>query len=189
MRIAVCGTANTGKSTFISDFIKTFPTYKQNSKTYRTNLMQTNLPHSKNTNQKTQLFILKHMVDTIKKYKTDDNIIFDRCPIDNLVYSIWAEKNSTSDIDNVFIKNCLPLIEESMNYLDIIIILPLSKLHNINIINNGIRETDENYIQKIDYLFNFVKTEYSYLFKDTEIIDLFGNREERLNQFKNITHS
>ena len=179
MRIAICGTLNIGKSTCISDFISKYPKFNYDKNSYRQTLQAKNLPHNKKTNKKTQWLILNNMLDNLKLYKYEDNIIFDRSPIDNLVYSLRSYNKGASDIDNSFIQDCLPLIKESMSYLDIIIFLPLNKNYSINIVNNGIRETDKTYIEEIDNIFGTITNEYSDLFTNKHFFEIYGTRQEK----------
>ena len=81
MRICVSGTGSQGKSTFIKDFLEEWSIYKTPETSYRDSLKG---QHSKKTTKKVQEKILNHMIDEIQKYTVDDNIIFDRGPLDNL---------------------------------------------------------------------------------------------------------
>ena len=86
MRLALSGTASTGKSTLIKDFLVKWPNYTTNTTSYREKLKALNLPHSKKCTQETQWAILNHMVDEMQKFDKNSNVIFDRCPLDNIVY-------------------------------------------------------------------------------------------------------
>ena len=91
MRIAISGTACQGKSTLLKDFLKEWDMYTTPEKTYRDYLTENNLPHSKETTKDTQWDILNFMVDTLQQYSKGDKVIFDRCPLDNMVYSLsWS---------------------------------------------------------------------------------------------------
>ena len=193
MRIAICGTANMGKSTLIKDFLKRFPTYKADTETYRDKIVNEELPHSKETNQDTQWKILNHMIDGLQKYKNDDNVIFDRCPIDNLVYSLWSLEKDSSDIDDDFIEKCLPLVQQSMHHIDIIFFLPISKFNKMTIEKDGMRETDKQYIAEIDAFFKVIQRHYNENPQDNPFfpredmpgfIEIFGNRDERIKMIE-----
>ena len=77
MRIAICGTANMGKSTLINDFVSKFTSYEADIETYRKKIDEEELPHSKNTNKDTQWKILNHMIDRLQLYTNKDNVILD----------------------------------------------------------------------------------------------------------------
>lgn len=160
MRIAISGTGNQGKSTLIKDFLATWPDYKTESQTYRDKITSEKLPHSKETNKDTQWKILNHMIDEMQTFKKDDKIIMDRCPIDNLVYSLWAFEKGISDIDKDFIDKCIPLVCESMKYLDIIFFIPITKAAPVKIVEDGMRETDPIYIKEIDNIFKMIGAQH-----------------------------
>lgn len=193
MRIAISGTSNQGKSTLLSDFLKTWPNYKTESKTYRELLKEQKLTHSKKTNKDTQWKILNLMVEELQKYSKDDYIIFDRCPLDNLVYSLWACEKKVGKIDEKFISKCIPVVKESLKHLDIIFFLPITKAAPVPIEENGVRETDEVYVKEIDALFKSLNAQYKHNLGRTPffpsddcpgIIEIFGNPLERIQMIK-----
>jgi len=190
MRIAISGTANQGKSTLTKDFIENWPNYSTVQETYRDIIVNKKLPHSKNATKETQWLILNHMIAEMQKYGKDSKVIYDRCPLDNLVYSMWCMEKGTSDIDKEFIDKCIPLVRESMKMLDIIYFIPLTKAApQIEIKNDGVREIDPIYIKEIDAIFKALVMQYTHnmgrnpFFPADDcpgIIEIFGTREERL---------
>mgnify|MGYP003113828848 CR=1 FL=1 len=192
MRIAISGSANLGKSTLIKDFLEEWPTYGFEVKTYRDILTEEELPHSKETTKKTQKAILNYMTETLEKFDTGDKVIFDRCPLDNLVYSMWAMSQEGNDIDEDFIDECIPLVRDSMKNLDIIFFIPMTK-HNPEIEDDGMRETDELYIKEIDSFFKVIQRHYHEHPQDNPffpredspaLIEVFGDRRERIHMIK-----
>jgi len=198
MRIAISGTANVGKSTLIKDFLKNWPTYKTPESSYREFFKENKYSHSKNCNKEGQWAILNHMIDEMQKYGKDDNVIFDRCPLDNLIYSLWSCEKSASDIDEEFLAKCIPVVKESMKHLDVIFFVPISKSSPIPVIEDGSRETDSVYITEIDNLFKAIFHLYQHSFDNNPflpnddcpaIIEIFGNPLERiilLQQYLNV---
>lgn len=193
MRIAISGTGNQGKTTLINDFIQEWPNYKTESSTYRAKLVAEKLPHSKNATKDTQWKILNHMIDEMQLFKSDDYVIMDRCPIDNLVYSLWCFEKGVGDIDKEFIDKCIPLVRESMKHLDIIFFIPITKFNNIEIEDDGVREIDPNYIKEIDHIFKAIQAQYQqhpqenpFFPRDDSpaLIEIFGNRHERVEMIK-----
>lgn len=188
MRIAVSGAQNTGKSTLIKDFLTVWPSYKTTSKTYREVLKEQNLPHSTFTNKQTQLTILNWMVDELKKFRKDDKVIFDRCPLDCLAYTLWAFEKGVSDIDEEFVSYVIKETKESMRFLDIIFYIP-ADLTPIKIENDGFRETSAVYRTEIDNIFKSLKAQYEknydadIFFPKNDspgILAIAGTREQRL---------
>ena len=92
--------------------------YGREVKTYRDVLNEKGLPHSKETTKESQKAILDYMVDTLQEFKVGDKVIFDRCPLDNLVYSMWAMSQEGNDIDEDFIDECIPIVNEALKNLD-----------------------------------------------------------------------
>ena len=188
MRIAVSGTACVGKSTFVSDFLDNWKDiYKTPVTTYRDILTSSDRPHSKKTCKDTQLAILNMMVDEHMKHERKDNVIFDRCPVDNLVYSIHAYENPDSDIDEDFINECIPMVKESMRFIDILFYIPYDE--GVKVESNGSRETDATYIKEVDNLLAQVEHQSlqptSVFFHGDDrpaVITLTGNPKERIRQ-------
>jgi hypothetical protein len=133
------------------------------------------------------------MIDEMQTFNPDDNVIMDRCPIDNLVYSLWCLEKGVGDIDEEFITKCIPLVSESMRHLDVIFFLPITKFNNIKIEDDGVRETDPNYIKEIDHIFKAIQAQYQqhpqenpFFPKDDSpaLIEVFGSRHERIEMVK-----
>lgn len=193
MRIAISGTANQGKTTLINDFLKQWPTYKYEEGSYRTLIKEQKLPHSKKATKDGQWKILNSLVEDLQKYSKKDKVIFDRCPLDNLVYSLWACDKKQGKIDEKFISKCIPVVRESLKQLDIIFFLPITKVAPVTIEENGVRETDEIYVKEIDALFKSLNIQYRHGLGRTPffptddcpaIIEIFGNPLERIQMIK-----
>ena len=192
MRIAISGTACQGKSTLIKDFKEKWPSYKSPDKTYRDIITEQNLDHSSTTNKETQMAILNFMIDELQKTSKGDKVIFDRCPLDNIVYSIWAEAKKESDIDDAFIKKCMTLVSESLRFIDMIFFVPITKVAPVELEEDDLRDTNETFIEEIDNIFKAVHRDYmnnprsSFFVEDDRpaIIEIFGNRKERIDFIK-----
>lgn len=192
MRIAISGTACQGKSTLIKDFLEQWPNYTTPSKTYRDIIVENGLSHSSVTSQETQWEILNFMIDELQKFRKEDKVIFDRCPLDNIIYSIWAEEKKESDIDHKFIQKCMPLIRETLKFLDIIFFTPITKVSPVELEEDDLRDTNKEYISEIDNIFKAVHRDYmnnpkSTFFAEDDrpgIIEVFGNRKERIELIK-----
>lgn len=193
MRIAISGSACQGKSTLVKDVLKEWPIYKTPTSTYRDLIKGQKLPHSKNATKDGQWKILNMLVDDLQSTNKEDKIVFDRTPLDNLVYSLWAYDKNSSDIDKEFIDKCIPLVRESLKHLDIIFFLPITKAAPVTIIQDEMRETDEIYIKEIDALFKSLSYQYAHNLGRTPffptddcpaIIEIFGNPFERIQMLK-----
>jgi predicted ATPase len=192
MRIAISGTACQGKTTLIKDFLGQWPNYVTPKKTYRDIIKENDLDHSSKTNKKTQWEILNFMIEEQQKYRRGQNIIFDRCPLDNLVYSLWAAEQPDNDIDDEFIKKCIPLVRESFRNLDIIFFTPITKVALVPLEEDDLRETNPKTIEEIDNIFKAVhrdheenpKTTFFIVDDKPAIIEVFGSRTERIEILK-----
>jgi hypothetical protein len=187
MRIAVSGTACQGKSTFIQDFLKNWSSYSRSKESYRDIVLKEKLKINKEVNQDGQWRILNSLIDDLQSTVKTDKIIFDRCPLDNLVYSMWSFDQKASDIDKEYIDKCIPLVAESMRHLDIILFIPITKFSPVNIEEKQTRETDQEYINEIDNIFKAIQRSYytgksPFFPKDDSpaIIEIFGTPEERI---------
>ena len=188
MRVAVTGTACVGKSTFIQHFLKNWEgVYKTPKTSYRDIVIKDNLQHSKHTTKNTQQLILDCMIDDSMKYTRDDNIIFDRCAVDNIAYSMHSYDKQSSDIDSEFIDKCIPILRECMKFIDILFYIPFD--NSVEITDNGSRETDIEYIKEIDNIIQQIEQQSllpeSNLFDKENrpaIISLSGSPLERITQ-------
>ncbi len=192
MRIAVIGSACQGKTTLINDFLKNWPAYSRSNESYRKLLKEEEVKLNKEVNLDGQWKILNCLIDDIQQTEKGDKIIFDRCPLDNLIYSLWAEDKQSSDIDREFIKKCIPLVQESMKAIDIILFLPMTKVAPVPITEKKNREIDAEYVKEIDNIFKGIAYNLArsgqcpFMASDDRppMIEIFGNPEERIEMIK-----
>ena len=195
MRICVSGTSGQGKTTFINDFLEEWPMYTTPEKTYRDLLKRT---HSKKTTKDIQWKILNSMIDELQSHTSDECIIYDRGPIDNIAYSIWSNSMETGKIDDEFVNKCITLVKQSMSFIDIIFFTPITKFDSIEYdterfekrVKSGL--TDETYRQDIDNILKALKRDWdingeSKFFDPHDkpaFIEIFGEPRERLEMAK-----
>jgi len=193
MRIAITGTACQGKSTLIQDFLKEWPSYQIEKSNYRDVIKEKNYPHSKKCTKESQWAILNCKIDEMQKYSKRDKVIFDRCSLDAIVYSLWSFDKQATDIDKEFIDKCIPLVKESVKSLDIIFFIPITKIAPIPIVEDGMREIDQEYITEVDNIFKTIihshhikpgSTPFLPSYDCPAIIEVFGSREERIQIIK-----
>lgn len=185
MRIAVSGAGRTGKTTFVNDFLKNWPNYKTPEKTYR-KIIEEN-KHSQKTDGKVQIKVLNELVKQVEGYTRTDNVIHDRCPLDNLIYSMWAFDKGNKGCDAIFMEKTIALVKESMRHLDIIFVITTSAVNKI-VLREGDTSKDLKYLEEVDNLFKEVLNRYNkdgchaFFPKDDmpALIDLHGNPDERI---------
>lgn len=160
MRIALIGAHNTGKSTLIEDFIKLWPMYKKPEKTYRDIIKEQNLNINKQGDKVSQKAILNALVDEIQLASVSENkhIIFDRCTVDNIAYSLWHYAKETPGFSVEFIIDCKAIAALSLKYLDVIFYLPARQ--EIPITAREGREADPIFREEIDNIFDSLVESY-----------------------------
>lgn len=185
MKIAVVGTQNTGKTTYINDFLKKWNMYSKPENSYRDLIKDKNLPHSKNGTEESQTAILNSIVDQTISYSKKDNVIFDRCVLDVLAYSTWLCLNEK--VSEKFLDQQRIIVRETLKLYDILFFIPLTKASNVEIIDNGSREIDPIYREEIDNIFKVFGESYNkgdgrvFPKDDTPaFIEIFGNPVERI---------
>lgn len=187
MRISFSGAACTGKTTTINAFLQRWPGYKLPETSYRSVI--TDSKHSKKTDKKTQRRILDFMIEQQKQYNPHDKIVFDRCGLDNIVYSLWAHEKGIKGFTEEYITTSMGLVRESMRSLDIIFLMTREQMPPI-IENNNKRETDPRYVEETDNVFRAIYKQFatsgaSPFFPHNDspaLIEISGTTEERLEQ-------
>lgn len=157
MRIAISGAANTGKSTLHKAFLRRWPMFSFPSKTYRDVISENGLQHSSNTSEETQLIILNWMMEEQDKYPKGSKVVYDRCPWDNLAYSLQG--NSLGKISDEVTAAIISFVKESMKGLDIIFWIPFND--KIKIVDDSLRDTNVSYIKQTDKIFEELFNQYS----------------------------
>jgi GTPase SAR1 family protein len=185
MKIAVIGTQNIGKSTYVNDFIKKWPMYETPDVTYRDVIKKQNLPHSKNGTEESQTLILNSLVDQIINSSKKNFVIFDRCVLDVLAYSTWLCINDK--ISEKFVDQQRIIIRETLKLYDILFFIPLTNVSKVEIVDDGLRDIDPEYRKEIDNIFKAFQDSYHrgdgriFPKDDTPpIIEIFGNPDERI---------
>jgi predicted ATPase len=185
MKICVTGTACQGKSTYVSDFLKNWSMYKTTEKTYRDIIKEKNLNINETGDEESQKIILDILVDQAISFSKDDNVILDRCVLDNLAYTVWLNLNGK--VSDEFVEKTRTIVHETMRMYDIIFFFPLTKQSPVKIVEDGLRSTSEEYREQIDGIFKIFQQ--SYLNGDGKIfpkndcpalIEMFGTPDQRI---------
>jgi predicted ATPase len=158
MRIAISGCQNSGKTTLLTNILQVWSQYVTPEKTYRDLIKDKQLPHSSLASKDTQLDILSFMIEQMGDYKKGSKVVYDRCPIDNLVYTLWCHDKGIDGFDKTFVDQTISLVKESMRSLDIIFLLRYDG--SIKIVDDGLRDTNLDYIKEIDNIFDVLYQQY-----------------------------
>lgn len=185
MKIAVCGTSCVGKSTYIENFCKKWTSYNSPSTSYRDVIRQNNLNHSSNGNEESQKTILNCLVDQAIEFSKKENIILDRCVLDNMVYTSWLYLNDK--VSEKFLEETRTLVRETLKLYDIIFFIPLTKVSPVKMTESELRDNDPVYREEIDNIFKSFLQSYhksdGKIFPSEDcpaVIEIFGSPEERI---------
>lgn len=195
MRIAISGTHSVGKSTFVSDFQKSHPEYILETEPYRALRDKHNIYFADKATQQCNSLQLNYAIDRSKLYNKDDNVIFDRCMADYIPYSEYPAEFGDTDIDESFVTSLFPLIKKTINYLDIIVFVPMSDDYTIDLEDDGIRQTDTFYQEWVDKAFKRMYRDQLESIVDTSqqesprIVEITGLREYRVQTLEKIIRS
>jgi hypothetical protein len=183
MRIAVSGTHFIGKSTLIEDFIKTHPQYKCESEPYYKLQEEKQIDVSLEPSLDFFLEQLEYSMAQLNEDANEQNIIFDRCPVDFLAYAMYILGQDSIDINNSEISEIFPDIKEALNHLDLIVFLPLTN-------KNSIDYTEENpaYRKAVDKYFKQIYQDgvcdiFPH-YDHPEILEIYGDRLTRLKKLE-----
>lgn len=160
MKVVVMGAQNVGKSTLVDQFIKEWPMYKRPEKTYRDTIKEKNLNLNMQGDKESQRAILNALVDEVQLASTSDNkhIIFDRCTVDNIAYTLWHFAKETEGFTPEFVMTCKDIAALSLKHVDLIFYVPARK--EIPITPKEGRETSESFREEIDNIFSSLVESY-----------------------------
>jgi hypothetical protein len=160
MKIAIFGPQNSGKSTLIEEFLKEWPMYKKPARTYRDIIKEKNLPLNKQGTKESQKEILNALVDEAQFAATsnDTHVIFDRCVVDNIAYTLWHYAKDTAGFSTEFVIDSKTIAAFALKHFDILFYIPARK--EIPIISREGRETDEIFREEIDNIIDSLVVSY-----------------------------
>ena len=180
MKIAVIGPQNTGKSTFIKDFLQSFDNYITTVETYRDIVEKDSLAINQDTDKESQKKIRDFLFMQVK-INQNQNIIFDRCVIDNYVYTYV--QHEAGIIEKYFVDESYKMMLDSLKYIDIYLFIPAAL--SIVLVQDNTRDIDTAFIDKVNHHFLRVLFELARDYKiNVKVIS--GNRKERIGRIKRI---
>lgn len=167
MRIAVSGTHHAGKSTLIEDLSDLLPGYVTVDEPYR--LLEEEghefpaMPSLEDFEHQ-----LTRSLEALAE--GEDDVLFDRCPLDLLGYIL-----SLDDADSFDLDDWLPDIREALASLDLIIFLPVEADDRIALPATE----DEDFRLQVDEKLREIVLENPYDL-DIEVLEVTGTRKERV---------
>lgn len=160
MRIALIGAQNTGKTTLVENFLQRWPMYKRPAKTYRDLIKDQNLQLNRQGNKESQRAILNALVDEAQTAAASDDkhIIFDRCTIDNIAYTLWHFAKDTPGFTTEYIIDSKAIAAMALKYFDVVFYLPIRK--EIPVTEKENRDEDLTYREEINNIFDALVESY-----------------------------
>lgn len=155
MRIAIVGSQGSGKSHLIEEFLQKWPMYKKSERSYRDLIKERNITINQEGNEESQKIILNALIDEVQQ-TTGDFLIFDRCVVDNIAYTLWL--NAHDKVSDKFVVDCKFLALQTIKLFDIIFYLPLRK--EITLQDKETRDSDPKFREEIDNIFKALVTSY-----------------------------
>ena len=171
MKIGFCGTMSVGKTTLVNA-LKELPEFKDYQfRTERSKyLMELGIPLNTDSTIKGQIVFLAERASELMC----ENIITDRTIIDVMAFTKAAKSIDYHEADD-FQTLAARLLSE---YDYIFYVSP----EGVDMEDNGVRETDIEYRELIDFIIQNIIKRYKYKFKNYTIIS--GSTEERIVQVK-----
>ena len=191
MRIAISGSHSLGKSTVVNDWVTAHPEFRREEEPYRA--LALNGPYeilfresSTRLHNGIQLY---YNISRVNRYSsTDDDVIFDRAPVDYLAYSQYTANRGTTDIDSAFVASMVPAVRESLDHLDILAFVPKSDAWPVEMEADGIRPVDHAYRDEVDAIFKQIYREGRFAVMPAVhpplMLELVGSRNQRLDQLQ-----
>ena len=176
MRIAVIGPQNTGKSTFINDFINKFDRYTTPKENYRDLINKEGIPINQETTEGGQRLIRDFIFKQLTANK-NKKIIFDRSIVDNYVYTLAQFEKGVIKKD--FLKETKNIMYDSFSKIDALVFIPTAV--SVQIINDNMRDTDVLFIDVINRM--FIEILLTITSKHPiKIVTITGGRDDRIKQ-------
>ena len=119
MRIAVSGTHGVGKSTLIDEFLRRHPEYVHEPEPYTIMVEDLQEEFSEEPCVEDFLRQLDFNIDRLTQHSVNENVIYERCPVDFLAYIHALDPQTAATMrESVY---------EAMKHLDLILYLPLEE--------------------------------------------------------------
>lgn len=188
---AVIGSQNTGKSTFIKDVINyyqnngIYESFVTDEIDYRKIIEDKHLSINRNGTLESQRIIFDSLADQVIsaiRNPSMKNVIFDRCPLDSLVYTMYLNDYKKGGVTQKDIDQMIIEMKRFIRLYDSIIYIPLEHCENVEVIDDKFRDTDLEYRSYVDRLFKKAINTLEDVDRD-KIVEIYGSRQQRLEMF------
>jgi len=202
MRICVSGATKMSKTKLVQDFLMAFPNYKEVKLTFRDKIKEKlgdnfDSPDIMRIirmgNKETQEMIRDSIIEQISAFSREDNVIYDRGLMDNLMYSLYLCSVGADGCDGDWMTDQLPIFRDYFKFYDVIMFTPLLTGYYAPVIPEGSIELDREIIFRSEQNNIFVALHKEYLDgkrnwlpkEDTPaILEIFGTPEERIQMIR-----
>lgn len=184
MRIAISGTHFMGKTTLIEDFLRVYPQYTYEEEPYYQ--LQEKHDNEFSIDPTLEDFIeqLEYSIKRLDFYAAQANVIFERCPIDFVAYSMYLAYQEGMNLEDTRVCEMFPEIKESLENLDLIVFLPMTKESPIRCPESE----DENYRETVDVALKEIYRDDLFDFfsgqNQPQFIEIWGSPGERMKRLK-----
>jgi hypothetical protein len=127
VRVAVCGSHSTGKSTLITAFLARRPDYTSEPEAYEILADDIDFASSDTPTPEGLEVLLQYTVSAVAAYPAGAKVVFERSPADYLAYAAASRRGWDAGAVADFLRQSIPIVRESLNCLDLIVLLPVSR--------------------------------------------------------------
>ena len=123
VRIAISGSHSLGKSTFVHDWVHQHPEYIREEEPYRALRDWYAIEFKDGSTRLHNGIQLHYNASRVNRYHdSQDNVIFDRAPVDYIAYSQYTANQGTTDICDAFVDALVPTVRDSLRFLDLLVL-------------------------------------------------------------------
>ena len=188
MRIAVSGTHSVGKSTLVADIHAALGKFVREEEPYRALRDFYPIKFGKQSTRYCNGIQCYYNISRVQQYRSGrDHVIFDRCPVDYIAYSIYTAHYGQTDIDTAFVESLVKPVRDALRFLDVLVFVPVSQEDPIHLEDDGIRPIDKEYRWEVDRHFKRLYRDGLYELFDNKrprLVEVTGSREARIAQLR-----
>jgi predicted ATPase len=188
MRIAVSGTHSVGKSTLVADIHSQFGKFIHEEEPYRALRDVYPIKFGRDSTRYCNGIQCFYSVSRVQQYRSSqDDVIFDRCPVDYIAYSIYTAHHRQTDLDMAFVESLVQPVRDSLRFLDLVVFVPMSREHPMHLEDDGIRPIDKEYRRAVDREFKRLYRDRLYELlcgQGPKLVEVNGSREARIDQLR-----
>lgn len=174
----------------VADFVNAHPDYTYEIEPYRALRESVEIKFAKESTQHCADVQVDYLIERMQSYAGGGKAVFDRCLIDLLPYCQYTARFGQTDIDQNYLQVLAERIREHVGRLDLIVFLPITDKHQVQLEDDKIRPTDIDYRAEVDENFKAVYRQGAYGMLSRadapKVVELWGPRAERVNKLETI---